>query len=63
MYGEIKSVSLSRRLVRYQDGRTERIDYMLDQYGFEARGVGEVETIILEDGSEFSLTELEECLV
>lgn len=63
MCGDIVQVSLKRRIVKFTDGSSVRIENLLDIYGFEARSIREVVSFVTEDGESFHLSEVEDCLV
>ncbi|NIH77405.1 hypothetical protein FHV99_004657 [Ochrobactrum sp. P20RRXII] len=63
MCGDIVHVSLKRRIVKYADGSTVRIESLLDIYGFDARTSREVVSFVTEEGESFHLSEVEDCLV
>lgn len=57
--GSILYVSLADGVMVFDDGERVAIEYILDDVGLEVYNIEDATTIILEDGREFAVAEIE----
>ncbi len=57
--GSILYVSLTEGVMVFDDGERVAIEYILDDVGLEVYNIEDATTIILEDGREFAVAEIE----